>query len=169
MGKLSQQQRSRRRMTLYNKAKSAEKVQAKESEIEILKLDISEVMDENIKLKINVIESNQEKQIYRLRILKLESDLSGHNRQSTLEHHNTLNILKREISSVKGHYFLKYEKLHLKYAQKLDEEETKFHNSILEITQENETLKRKMIFLENELLKLNKSSLYLPDKQLEKI
>ena len=164
MGKLSQQQRSRRRMTLYNKAKSAEKVQAKESEIEILKLDISEVIDENIKLKINVIESNQEKQIYRLRILKLESDLSGH-----IGHHNTLNILKREISSVKGHYFLKYEKLHLKYAQKLDEEETKFHNSILEITQENETLKRKIILLENELLKLNKSSLYLPDKQLEKI
>ena len=156
-------------MTLYNKAKSAEKVQVKEREIEILKLDISEVIDENIKLKINVIESNQEKQIYRLRILKLESDLSGHNRQSTLEHHNTLNILKREISLVKGHYSLKYEKLHMKYTQKQDEEEAKFHNSILEITQENETLKRKMIFLENELLKLNRSSLYLSEKQLEKI
>ena len=57
----------------------------------------------------------------------------------------------------------------MKYIQKQDEEEAKFHNSILEITQENETLKRKIILLENELLKLNKSSLYLPDKQLEKI
>ena len=51
MGKHSQQQRSRRRMTLYNKAKSAEKVQAKDREIQILKLEISEVVNENSKLQ----------------------------------------------------------------------------------------------------------------------
>ena len=66
---------------------------------------------------------------------------------------------------MKGHYYLKYERLHLKYKQKLDEDETKFHNFILEMTQENETLKQKTILLENELLKLNRSSRYLPDKE----
>ena len=109
------------------------------------------------------------KQLYQFRILKLEIDLSSHDKHSTLEHHNTLSILKREISSVKGHYYLKYEKLHLKYIQKLNENETKFHNSILEMTQENETLKRKMILLENKLLNLKGSSRYLPDRQLKNI
>ena len=45
------------------------------------------------------------------------------------------------------------------------EDETKFHNCILEMTQENETLKQKTILLENELFKLNRSSRYLPDKE----